>query len=109
MAASASRFNDSSAFDYSENPVHRWNSNLFLYPAWPLDLEFVDFGCRTQAKVQARIGTGRIAATADNIASLTDRPGGNKHLCSDGVTWAFRTAHRPNAQPVIGVADDIAE
>ena len=88
----ASRLHDSFAFHDGNDPADRGNLDLLLCAVRPEDLHFVHLGGRAQPEVQALIGAGSVAASAENIGALADRARRNKYFRADRIPRAFRTA-----------------
>src|ERR1700739_4018915 len=100
---SASRFDDSLAFDHREDSIHGRKANFFLRPARPLKLHLVYFLGGAQAEVQARVGTRGIASAARNVSALAESRGSEKHLGADGIAGAFGSTQQLQSHPRMGI------
>src|SRR5712664_3785286 len=94
VSASVSRRNDSFAFLHGKEAVDSGNRDFFLGPAWPVNLHPVHFHCRSNAEVQALIGTRRVASPAEDVPALPGASRYDKYFCSDRVARAFRASHQ---------------
>src|ERR1017187_1818990 len=59
--------------------------------------------------MEALIGTGAVACSAIDIATLPYASGSDKDLRSDRVPWTLRPTHQLERNPVISVVDHIAK
>ena len=89
VSASVSRGNDSFAFFHGKEAVNGGNRYFFLCSAWPADLHFVYFPRRTEAKMEALVGTRCIATSAEDVTALPHASGCDKYLRPDRVARAF--------------------
>src|SRR6266850_6281702 len=94
---------DSLALDHLENAVDCGARDFLHGAAGPMDLEVVDFGCRAEAEMDARVGAGGVTAAAENVGALADAARGEEHFCADGIARARRAADQFQRKPVIFV------
>ena len=50
-----------------------------------MDFEFIDFAGGAQAEMEARVGTGGVAAAGEEVGALADTIGGEEHFGADGI------------------------
>src|SRR5215469_9545770 len=103
IGLAGSRFDDPFTFHDGHDPVDRWNLDLFLRPVRPDNFYFVDLRGRPQAKMRALIGTGAIAATAENVGPLPTRAGGDKHLGTDRIPRTVRPTDQFEREPMMRI------
>src|SRR5262249_10030040 len=66
-------------------------------------------GGRSQTEVQALVGAGGVAASAEDVEALAHASGGEVGGRSDGVARALGTAHQPERDPVVRVLGLVAQ
>ena len=72
-----------------DNPVDFGSSDLLPGSAGPVNFNLFDLGRGTQAEMDARVGIGGIAASAENVGTLAHAVGGNENSCPNCVSGTF--------------------
>src|SRR5438067_13235720 len=57
--------------------------------------------------MDALVGAGTVAATAENIRTLADSSDGQEHFGADSIAGALGTADQFQGEPVVGVLDHV--
>src|SRR5438034_9993888 len=57
--------------------------------------------------MDALVGAGTVAATAENIRTLADSSDGQEHFGGDGIAGALGTPDQFQGEPVVGVLDHV--
>jgi hypothetical protein len=89
------------SFSHFENAIDAGDGNFFDDAAGPVNFEFVDLCCGSQAEMDARVGTGCEAAAAEDVGALADAPSREEDFRSDSIAWAFCAADQFQGDPVI--------
>ena len=85
FSASVSRRDASFAFLHRIDAVDGGNRDLFFCAVRPVNLHPVYFHCRSEAEVQALIGTRGIASPAKDVPTLPRSSRCDKYLSSDRI------------------------
>ena len=103
------RLNNAFAFCNGVDFVHGGNLDCLLSAARPENLDVLDFvGC-AKAKMQTLVGTGRVAASAEDIGALANAARSNKHFCADRITRTLWPSDQLERHPVIRIVDHVAQ
>src|SRR6266513_1647256 len=77
------------AFHHGMDDIDVGGRNFFPGTARPVYFELIDLSDRSEAEMHPLIGTGAVAAAAENVGALADSPGGEKHLGANGIARAL--------------------
>jgi len=73
---------DSLAFDRREDAVDCGDRDFLDGTAGPANLELFDFGCRAEAEMDTRVGSGGVTAATENIGALSNAARGEEDFCA---------------------------
>jgi hypothetical protein len=59
--------------------------------------------------MQALVGAGGVAASAEDVAALANLSRSDKDFCADGIAWTLRASDELKRHPVIRILHDVAE
>src|SRR5262245_6597429 len=89
--------------------VESRNLDGFFCAAGPDDFDAINFGGSSQAEMQALVGAGSVAATAEDIGALAETTRGDEHFCANSVAGTLRPTDQFERHPVNRITDDISE
>src|SRR5579864_7196152 len=97
------------AFDNCVDAVDCNSCCFFFHPAGPMDFNFANLSRRSKSKMDALIGTGSVAAAAQNISPLPHSTHSQEHFCANCIARTLWSTNQLKRYPMIAVLDDVAQ